>query len=204
MHEAVWTEERARAVLDDPARREREDPRKLWRRAGLKAGMCVADVGAGSGFYSFPASDVVGRSGRVLAIDVSPELVAMVRARARRERRGNVVATLSRPGRIPLADALADRVLLANVVHGIPPATLREAARILRPGGLLIDLDWRKESAARGPPLAHRLSAAEARRALERYGLRAVGEWKPGPDHYALLLEKPVASEGVARRPRST
>lgn len=192
MHEAVWTEERARAVLDDPARYAREDPSKLWKRAGLVRGMCVAEVGAGSGFYAFPASDRVGPDGRVYAIDVSPELVRMVRARARREHRANVTATLSRPGRIPLATEIADRVLFANVLHGIPPATVREAVRLLRPGGRLLALDWRKERAPYGPPIDHRLSSVAARRALREHGLRAVGEWKPGPYHYALLMEKPT------------
>jgi ubiquinone/menaquinone biosynthesis C-methylase UbiE len=196
MHEAVWTEERARAVLDDPARYAREDPSKLWKRAGLSVGMRVAEVGAGSGFYAFPASDRVGPTGRVYAIDISPELIRMVRARARREHRANVTATLSRAGRIPLAGEIVDRLLLANVLHGIPPATVREAVRLLKPGGRLVVLDWRKESSPYGPPVDHRLSAAAARRALREHGLRSVDAWRPGPYHYAVMMEKPPASAG--------
>jgi ubiquinone/menaquinone biosynthesis C-methylase UbiE len=200
MHEAVWTEEWARAVLDDPARYEWEDPRKLWKRSGLRPGMSVAEVGAGSGFYAFPASDIVGPAGRVYAVDVSRELVAMVRKRARREHRTNVTATLSRPARIPLPDGIADRVLLANVLHGIPPGTVGEAVRILRPGGRLIDLDWRKESTPHGPPVNHRLSLAGAREALQQYGLRARNDWTPGPYHYALLMEKPATPDRTRSR----
>ncbi len=203
MHEAVWTREQARALLDDPSRKTTEDPRQLWQRSGLEAGMRVADVGAGSGFFAFPASDVVGATGRVYAVDVSRELVGMIRERARREHRRNVTATLSEPDRIPLPDGIADRVLLANVLHGIPPATVGEAVRLLRPGGRLVDLDWRKESTARGPPVARRLSARAARRALEPYGLRTVREWKPGPSHYALMLEKEPAPASPEAEPRS-
>jgi ubiquinone/menaquinone biosynthesis C-methylase UbiE len=189
MHEAVWTREQAVALLDDPSRREREDPRKLWRRAGLRAGMCVVDVGAGSGYYTFPAGAIVGPRGRVHAVDVSPELVQLLEERARKRRRTNVEPVLSRPHRIPLPDAIADRVLLANVLHGIPPSTVKEAVRLLRPGGRLLDLDWKKD-AKRGPPVARRLSATAARRTLERYGLRMVREWKFGPNHYVVMLEK--------------
>lgn len=203
MHEAVWTAARARAFLDDPARLDREDPRALWKRAGLAAGMRVAEVGAGSGFYAFPASDLVGPSGRVYAIDVSPALVKMVRDRARRERRSNVETVRSTPARIPLADSIADRVLLANVLHGIPPSTVGEAVRLLRPGGHLVDLDWKKSATAHGPPVDHRLSAASARRALERYGLRTVREGAFGPYHYLLVLTKPAAAPTPLRRPRS-
>jgi ubiquinone/menaquinone biosynthesis C-methylase UbiE len=205
MHEATWTREQAIAALEDPARWASENPRALWRRAGLTPGMSVADVGAGSGFYSFPASELVGPSGRVLAIDVSPELVELIRERARDGHRPNIEVTLSKPGRIPLPDAIADRVLLANVLHGIPPATVSEAVRLLRPGGRLLDLDWKKEATSRGPPVAHRLAVRVARRTLERYGLRGVEEWEAGPDHYVVMLEKPSAPEArsAAERTRS-
>lgn len=199
MHEAVWTREEATAVLDDPDRYSSEDPTELWSRAGLAPGMRVVEVGSGTGFYAFPASERVGPAGRVYAVDVSPGLVDLIRERARRRRRSNLEAVVSRPQRIPLPNDLADRVLLANVLHGIPPETVREAVRVLRPGGRLVDVDWKKEPTPRGPPVPHRLSAAAARRALERYGLRTVDEWEHGPYHYAVMLEK----DGTGPRPRT-
>jgi ubiquinone/menaquinone biosynthesis C-methylase UbiE len=203
MHEAIWTKEQAVAFLDDPARLESESPTDLWSRSGLREGMCVVDVGAGSGFFTFPASELVGRSGRVYAVDHSAELVELLRERSRRRHRDNVVPVLSARGRIPLPSAVADRVLLANVLHGISPATIREAVRVLRPGGRLVDHDWKKTATSRGPPVPHRLSLLAARRALERYGLRAVAEWESGPDHYAVMLEKAPASGEPASPRRS-
>ncbi len=199
-HEAAWSRAKAIAVLDDPGRISREDPRALWELVGLSPGMVVADVGAGSGYYAFPASDRVGPSGRVYAADVSPELVALVRERAREQRRTNVFPVRSRPERVPLPDEVADRVLLANVLHGIPPETVGEAVRLLRPGGQLVDVDWQKRASPDGPPLAHRLSAAAARRALEPYGLRALSTAVLGPSHYVVVLEKPPGP--AAPRPR--
>ncbi|MGI0071655.1 MAG: class I SAM-dependent methyltransferase [Thermoplasmata archaeon] len=194
MHEAVWTAARARALLDDPARRAGEDPLALWRRVGLARGMRVADVGAGSGFYTFPAGRLVGPTGRVYAIDVARELVALLRRRARARGRTNVRPVLARPGRIPLPDGSADRVLLANVLHGIPPATVREAARLLAAGGQLVVVDWQKRATPRGPPVGHRLSRAAARRALAAHGFTTVRQWAPGPSHYALLCERSTPS----------
>jgi ubiquinone/menaquinone biosynthesis C-methylase UbiE len=192
MHELVWTREQAEAMLDDPARQRLESPRELWARAGLRKGMTVVDVGAGSGHFTFPASEIVGETGRVYAVDVSRELVGLLKERVRTRRRPNVVPVLSRPGRIPLADEVADRVLLANVVHGIPPATLEEAVRVLRPGGRLLDLDWKKKATVGGPPVDHRLSVAEARAAFEARDLRTLGHWNLGPAHYLLVLRKPA------------
>ncbi len=193
MHEASWSRAEAVALLDDPARPAREDPLAAWDRAGLDAGMTVVEVGAGTGYYAFPASDRVGPSGRVYAVDISRELVALLRERARAQGRRNLFAVRSRADRVPLPDAVADRVLLANVVHGLPPATVREAVRLLRPGGRLLDVDWAKRRTPMGPPLDRRLSTAEARRALEAYGLRTLATASHGPDHYVVVLEKPVA-----------
>jgi ubiquinone/menaquinone biosynthesis C-methylase UbiE len=200
MHEATWSREEAIAILDDPSRVEREDPFALWERAGLAPGMTVVEVGAGTGFYAFPASDVVGPTGRVYAVDLSPDLVALVRERSRSQHRRNLLAVRSRPDRVPLPDAVADRVLLANVLHGIPPTTVREAVRLLRPGGRLLDVDWKKRPTPLGPPVEHRLAPGEARRTLEAYGLRGLATGVHGPNHYVVILEKPEGRS--ARRAR--
>lgn len=132
MEEAAWSRADAMAVLDSPERRASQDPDQLWRRLGLKPGETVVDVGAGSGFYAFPAAAVVGPSGRVYAVDVSPELVELVRERAANRKVRNVESVLSTPKRIPIEDAVADVAILANVLHGIPPKTVDETIRLLR------------------------------------------------------------------------
>ncbi len=202
MHEDVWTQERANASLENPDRPLSEDPQGLWKRAGLASGMTVVDIGAGSGFYTFPASDRVGPTGRVYAVDVSSELVEMIRERAKARHRSNIEAIGSLPNRVPLPDGLADRVLLANVLHGVPPETVAEAVRLLRPEGRLVNVDWKKESTPGGPPVEHRLAATEARRILERYDLRTVATWELGPYHYALMLERRASRSGGVLRAR--
>ncbi|MCI4336597.1 MAG: class I SAM-dependent methyltransferase [Thermoplasmata archaeon] len=194
MHEAVWTREQALAVLEDPSRLASEDPRALWKRCGLRRGMKVVDVGAGSGYYALPASDLVGPKGRVYAVDRSVELVDLIRERAQQQHRTNLEVVLSRAERIPLADSIADRVLLANVLHGISASTVAEAVRLVAPRGQLINVDWKRASTAGGPPIEHRLSAATARDLLERYGLRGRSVSEFGPSHYAVILEKPAPS----------
>ncbi len=191
MHEAIWSREDAVSVLDSPERRVTQDPIKFWSRVGLRVGQVVVDVGAGSGFYSFPAAQRVGPSGRVFAVDVSDELVALIRERAEAMKVANVEALLSSATHIPLDDAVADVTLLANVLHGVPPWTVDEAIRVLRPGGLLIDVDWKKRPSSEGPPVHHRLSASEATRVLSAHGLTPVRSFDLGPHHYALVLRRP-------------
>ncbi|MGA8603475.1 MAG: methyltransferase domain-containing protein [Thermoplasmata archaeon] len=194
MHEAKWTRADAVAVLESPERRANQNPDGLWRRVGLQAGDVVADVGAGSGFFAFPAATVVGAKGRVYAVDVSEELVELLREKADARRIRNVEPVLSTPTHIPIEDALADVVLLANVFHGIPPKTVGEAVRLLRPGGRFVDVDWKKEETPEGPPVQHRLSIAEATAALRTHGLVRVDSFELGPSHYVLVFERPRPS----------
>lgn len=151
-------------------------------------------MGAGSGFFSFPAASMVGRGGRVYAVDVSADLVEMVRERAGRARISNLEPVLSTPAHIPIEDAVADVAILADVLHGIPPSTVDEAVRLLRPGGRLVNVDWKKKRSAEGPPVGHRLTIREASTALLARGLLPVDRFDLGPDHYVLIFERPRPS----------
>jgi ubiquinone/menaquinone biosynthesis C-methylase UbiE len=192
MHEASWSRADAAAVLDSPERRSSQDPDRLWQRVGLRKGQVVVDVGAGSGFYSFPAAARVGADGHVYAVDVSLELVELIRERAADRKVPNLEALLSTPAHIPLEDAVADVALFANVLHGIPPSTVDEAVRVLRPGGKLVNVDWKKSRTLGGPPVQHRLSVGEARNALAAHGLTPVDSFDLGPYHYVLVLKRPL------------
>jgi ubiquinone/menaquinone biosynthesis C-methylase UbiE len=166
-------------------------PERLWARLGLRRGETVVDVGAGSGFYSFPAAARVGPTGHVFAVDVSSDLVELLRSRADEKKVGNLEAVLSTATRIPLEDAVADVAILANLLHGIPSRTVDETIRVLRPGGKLVNVDWKKEPSEGGPAVRHRLSATMARRVLTSHGLAHVDSFDLGPSHYAQVFERP-------------
>lgn len=198
MHEAAWSRSDAIARLESADRRANQDPQTLWSQATLRPGEVVVDIGAGTGFFAFPAARRVGAAGCVYAVDVSSELLDLIRERTEAGKVGNLRAVRSTPAHIPLPDGVADVVLLANVLHGVPPATVAEAVRLLRPGGRLVNVDWKKEASREGPPVRHRLSEGEAQRGLRRYGLVPVRRFELGPHHYGLVLERPPPD----RRPR--
>jgi ubiquinone/menaquinone biosynthesis C-methylase UbiE len=199
MHEASWSRADAVARLDPRGRRADQSPRRLWRRVGLQRGQVVVDVGAGTGFYSFPAAQIVGPEGCVYAVDISAELVELVRERSSRRRLSNVVPVLSSRTHIPIEDAVADMALLANVLHGIPPATVDETIRLLHPGGRLVDVDWKKAKTRDGPPEDHRLTPDEATAALSARGLVMVDSFDLGAQHYVLVFERPRPARHPAR-----
>ena len=199
MHEMSWSRADAVAHLDSRGRRSDQDPARLWRRVGLRPGQTVVDVGAGTGFYSFPAAQLVGTKGCVYAVDISAELVELIRERSSRRHLSNVVPVLSSRTHIPIEDAVADVALLANVLHGIPPSTVDETVRLLRPGGRLVDVDWKKAKTVDGPPEEHRLTPGEATAALSARGLVMVDSFDLGPQHYVLVFERPRPVRHPAR-----
>lgn len=186
----AWTRAEAVAVLEGPERRETQDPEALWSRAGLKEGETVVDVGAGTGYFAVPAARRVGASGRVYAVDLSAELVAFLSERRERDALPQLVPVQSTLESIPLESAIADVVLLANVLHDIPRSTLIEAIRLLKPDGHLINVDWKKGPTPAGPPFEIRLAPEEAAGLLEREGLEVTARFDFGPWHYGLLLRR--------------
>jgi SAM-dependent methyltransferase len=105
--------------------------------ANLDAGETVLDLGSGAGFDCFLAADAVGPSGRVVGVDMTPEMVEKARANAREQGTETVEFRLGEIEHLPVADDTVDVVISNCVVNLSPdkPQVFREAARVLRPGG---------------------------------------------------------------------
>lgn len=162
--------------LDDPARREWLPPEEVLASLGLRPGMTAADIGAGTGYFTLPMARAVETSGRILAVDVAPEMLALLRTKLAGAGVDNVDCREGEASATGLPAASCDLVLMANVWHEFDDhkAVLDEARRIIRAGGRLAILDWRPDvSPEFGPPLAQRISAEAARQTLEQAGFRA-------------------------------
>jgi ubiquinone/menaquinone biosynthesis C-methylase UbiE len=181
-----------RFMVDDPDRRKWQEPEKILSLVGLREGMVFVDIGCGEGYFAIPAARRVGAKGRVYAADVNAEAVERLRARAVREGLGNIEARAGEAETTVFCDGCADIVFFGIDLHDFrdPVAVLRNAARMLAPGGRVADLDWKDEPMSLGPPQGIRLSPAKARSLVESAGLRVLSVQDAGPYHYLIMAGK--------------
>ena len=104
---------------------------------GLRPGETVLDLGSGAGFDAFLAARAVGPTGRVIGVDMTPEMLQAARGNLARSGRSNVEFRLGEIEHLPVADATVDVILSNCVINLSPdkPAVFREAFRVLKPGG---------------------------------------------------------------------
>ena len=114
-------------------------PRKdIVREVGIKEGFCVLDYGCGSGSYIMAVAELVGKSGKVYALDIQPLAIDMVKKIVAKKQLTNVETILS-DRKTGLPDDSMDRVLLYDVFHDLtdPDGVLEELHRVLKPDGIL-------------------------------------------------------------------
>lgn len=162
--------------LDRPEREAEEAPNLLVRALKLRPGMTVADIGAGSGYFSFKMAPLVGPKGKVKAVDIQPEMLDIIRSKADAFKIGNVVPVLGRIDDPKLAPESVDLILLVDVYHEFDhPWEMTDAmVRSLRPGGRLVLVEYRKEDPRVPIKESHKMSLAQIRKEMAVFPLTFV------------------------------
>lgn len=161
------------AWLDRPEREQEERPSLLIRNLGLAPGDVVADIGAGTGYFSLRIAPLVPK-GRVLAVDIQPEMLDMIRGKQRETGIGNVEPVLGAIDDPKLAPTSVDLVLMVDVYHEFshPREMMLAIVAALKPGGRVALVEYRGEDA--GVPIKplHKMTQAQARKEMAAVGLQ--------------------------------
>ena len=177
--------------LEDPERAVWLPPEDVLKALNVRAGMAIADVGAGTGYFSLPLAAAIGPAGKVYAVDFQPEMLNHLKDKLGKIPDPLLISLIiGEASKTSLPDTAVDLVFYANVWHEFDgvDGVLKEASRILRPGGRLAILDWRADlTPPPGPPSEHRIGHERVTQMLARSG------WSAGPvqniGRYSYLLQ---------------
>ena len=177
---------------DDPERKQWQDPEHIFSAIGLEPGMVFVDIGCGEGYFALPASRKVGPGGKVYAFDINSEAVAGLQAQAKIERLDNIISGVQPAEATVVGEGCADIVFFGIDLHDFqdPLQVLKNAKKMLKPFGRLVDLDWKDIPMDFGPPLEKRFSVQKAKHLIERAGLSIVSVQDAGPYHYLILADR--------------
>ena|SRR5487761_474627 len=167
-------------------------PRKTLVALGLKRGMVVADLGCGYGTFTNAAARIVGKNGKVYAIDIDRKMLRVVTKRAREKHLKNVIpilADISAVKKEREPHVTVDFALLANIIHGTKNKVrlLKATVDMLRPNGVVAVLNWKVEKTPRGPPMRMRPTKDETVRWLNKAGHVSPAVVDVPPYHYAVV-----------------
>ncbi len=187
-HGAPW--------LERPEREEEERLSLLVSHLGLKPGMVVADVGAGSGVISLMMAHEVGEKGKVLAIDIQQEMLDLLGDKIKNADIKNVELVLGTEKSPKLKESSIDLAIMVDVYHEFeyPYEMTLELAKALKPGGRIAFVEYRREDPQVPIKLVHKMTEAQVKKeaALPEFGLK----WKETidklPRQHIVVFERPV------------
>jgi ubiquinone/menaquinone biosynthesis C-methylase UbiE len=178
--------------LDRPERVKEERTDTLLKTLPLRPGLVVADIGAGSGYFTFPMAQKVGPSGKVLAVDIQKEMLDVIRKRMKGRKVANVEPVLGTITDPKLPAGKVDLILMVDVYHEFShPCEMTEAmVRALKPGGLLVFVEYRLEDPAVPIKLVHKMSQKQVKKEMAPHPLRYVKTLDVLPWQHIIVFEK--------------
>jgi ubiquinone/menaquinone biosynthesis C-methylase UbiE len=181
------------AWLERREREEEENPDLAMRLIRVQRGQTVADLGAGSGYYTRRLAKAVGDTGRVYAVDIQQGMLDLLQANLAREKITNVVSVLGAPDdpRLP-ADSL-DLVLMVDVYHefGRPQTMLQRMKEALKTGGRLVLLEYRGEDPDVPIRPEHKMTKAQVKLELAHEGFTQQRIYDDLPWQHLFIFTKP-------------
>ncbi len=182
-------------------KREREEGVTRMREAlKLQPGMVVCDMGSGNGYHSLPMAAAVAPQGRVLAVDIQPEMLEMLKERAAAQQVSNIECITGEPHDPHLPEATCDLILLVDVYHEFshPEEMLAAMRRALKPNGQIVLVEFRAEDESVPIKPEHKMSRAQILKELEANGFKLTQSFDELPWQHMMWFGRTDAPAKVA------
>lgn len=179
--------------LERPGREREEQPQKAIAALDLKPTDTVADIGAGTGYFSFRMSPLVPQ-GKVLAVDIQPEMLEMIEALKREKGITNVEPVLGTVSDPKLGRSRVDLALMVDAYHEFeyPKEMMQSLVQALKPGGRVVLLEYRGENPLIAIKPLHKMTQQQVRKEMAAVGLVWQETKNDLPQQHILVFRKPV------------
>jgi ubiquinone/menaquinone biosynthesis C-methylase UbiE len=179
-------------LFERPERRRWQKPEVVVQALDISPGQSIADIGAGSGYFTVLFSKAVGPRGQVWAVDIEPAYLDYIRQRLEKEKLDNIIPHLAEPDDPELAEASQDIIFFCNTWHYIEQRGnyLKKLRRILKPAGKLAVIDFKLERIPFGPPYERRLPKPQLITEARAEGFKLWAEYYFLPYQYFVIFKK--------------
>ncbi|MEZ6087679.1 MAG: class I SAM-dependent methyltransferase [Pirellulaceae bacterium] len=187
-HGASW--------LIRPDRNKEENTDLVMRQLQLKEGMTACDLGCGNGYYTLRMAERVGATGKILAVDIQPEMLTMLRQRADDAGYENVVPILGAFDNPNLPDGAVDLLIMADVYHEFshPESMLKAIHKSLSKDGQIALLEYRMEDPTVPIKRLHKMSKTQIMREYSANNFKLVREFNGLPWQHLMFFARDDSS----------
>lgn len=165
------------------------NPIETLKRVGFTENMVLCDIGAGTGIFSFPATEITHSN--VYALEISDEMIELLELRKEERGATNLHVKKVISDILPLDNEICDMVLMVTVLQEIENTglLLPEINRILKKTGKLVIIEFHKKVTPMGPPIEHRLSIEKVEELCLLYNFRVADKFDLGDNFYCITFE---------------
>ena len=164
-------------IFESPDRAEWQKPDEVVQRMNLKSGDIVADIGAGTGYFTRLFAKAVGQQGKAIGLDIEASMVEYMKEDARKLNLKNYEARVVKPDDPGLPAKSVDVIFICNTYHHIEDRMnyLKRLAAALKPNGRIVIVDFYKKPLPVGPrSLEHKISEEEVKKEFQKAGYRLI------------------------------
>jgi ubiquinone/menaquinone biosynthesis C-methylase UbiE len=189
---ANYMSHEAASWLDRPERYKEEAPQLLLDALNLKNGMVVADIGAGSGYLTFPMAAKVAPKGKVIAEEIQPEMLTIIEDKAKRNKITNVARLLGTTDDPKLPAGGVDLAIMVDVYHEFdkPYEMMSNILKGIKKGGQVVFVEYRKEDPRVPIKELHKMSEAQVKKEMSIFPVRWTRTSNVLPRQHIIFFEK--------------